>query len=119
MIGDRIRQFRIQKNLSLSELAERAGVAKSYLSAIERYIQVNPSIQVLERLAGVLSVPVHVLIEDDADHAAVPPEGEEARSDHFDPEWLNIVREAMQSGVSKEEFREFLEFQKWRRHGQD
>ncbi|WDL97997.1 helix-turn-helix domain-containing protein [Alicyclobacillus sp. ALC3] len=115
MIGDRIRQYRLQKNLSLSELAERAGVAKSYLSAIERYIQVNPSIHVLERLAAVLDVPVHVLIEaEDTSSTAVTGD-----DNHFDPDWLNIVREAMNSGVSKEEFRQFLEFQKWRRQGQD
>ncbi len=115
MIGDRIRQYRLQKNLSLSELAERAGVAKSYLSAIERYIQVNPSIHVLERLAGVLNVPVHVLIEEEEPSSATAT----GDDDHFDPDWLNIVREAMNSGVSKEEFRQFLEFQKWRRQGQD
>ncbi|HJV18196.1 MAG TPA: anti-repressor SinI family protein, partial [Bacillales bacterium] len=32
----------------------------------------------------------------------------------LDNDWMNIVKEAMLSGVSKEQFREFLEFNKWR-----
>lgn len=115
MIGDRIHQLRLQRHLSLSELAERAGVAKSYLSAIERFIQVNPSIHVLERVAAVLGVSVPTLIET-ADSEGASADGGQ---DNFDPEWLRIVREAMNSGVSKDEFRQFLEFQKWRHQGPD
>lgn len=111
MLGDRIHRLRVEKNLSLSELADRAGVAKSYLSAIERFIQVNPSIQVLEKLASVLEVPIHHLIQPDSD--------DDATLDSVDPEWIDIVKEAMQSGVSKKEFRDYLEFQKWRRQSAD
>lgn len=44
MIGKRVKQLRTERGLSLTELAEKAGVAKSYLSTIERDIQSNPSI---------------------------------------------------------------------------
>ncbi len=89
--------------MSLSELAERAGVAKSYLSSIERNLQSNPSIQFLEKIATVLNVPVEYFLH---------PEDE--TMNELDPDWLMIVKEAMNSGVSKEQFREFLEFNKWR-----
>lgn len=59
MIGQRIKQYRTQKKMSLSEMAERAGIAKSYLSSIERSIQSNPSIQILEKISSVLDIPVH------------------------------------------------------------
>ena len=36
MIGDRVKKIRKEKNMSMSELAEKAGVAKSYLSSLER-----------------------------------------------------------------------------------
>ncbi len=49
LIGQRIKQYRKEKGYSLSELAEKAGVAKSYLSSIERNLQTNPSIQFLEK----------------------------------------------------------------------
>lgn len=105
MIGKRVQQLRQRKGLSISELAERAGVAKSYLSTIERDIQSNPSIQFLEKIASVLEVPVDFFLHDEEDN---PGKGQ------LDPEWSNLVREAMRSGVSKEQFREFLEFNKWR-----
>ncbi|SDI50515.1 helix-turn-helix domain-containing protein [Alteribacillus bidgolensis] len=108
MIGDRVKKYRKEKNLSLTELAEKAGVAKSYLSAIERNIQTNPSIQFLEKISKVLNVSVDALIK------------EELNIDEkdLDDEWLAIVQEAMDSGVSKEQFKEFLEFNKWRTHKQ-
>ncbi|MCM3217367.1 MULTISPECIES: helix-turn-helix domain-containing protein [Niallia] len=102
MIGDRVKKLRLEKRMSLSELAEQAGVAKSYLSSLERNLQSNPSIQFLEKIASVFNVPVDHLIN------------EQQNKDDLDTEWLKIVKEAMDSGVSKAEFREFLEYNKWR-----
>lgn len=102
MIGDRVKKLRQDKKMSLSELADQAGVAKSYLSSLERNLQTNPSIQFLEKIAGVLNVPVDHLIH------------EQINKEDLDLEWMKIVKEAMESGVSKEQFREFLDFNKWR-----
>jgi len=102
MIGDRVKKFRLEKKMSLSELAEQAGVAKSYLSSLERNLQKNPSIQFLEKIAAVLNLPVERLIHEQID------------KDDLDRDWMNLVKEAMNSGVSKEQFRDFLEFNKWR-----
>lgn len=102
MIGDRVKKLRQEKRMSLSELAEQAGVAKSYLSSLERNLQTNPSIQFLEKISAVLNVPVDHLIH------------EQINKDELDTEWMKIVKEAMESGVSKEQFREFLDFNKWR-----
>ncbi|MCP8968464.1 helix-turn-helix domain-containing protein [Ectobacillus ponti] len=103
MIGERIKQLRLQRGISLTELAERAGVAKSYISSIERNLQQNPSIQFLEKIAHVLKVPVDSLLQDKL------PEDMP-----LDSEWLSLVKDAMGSGISKDQFREFLEFTKWR-----
>ena len=104
MIGKRIQQLRLARGLSLSELAERADIAKSYLSAIERNIQGNPSIQVIEKLASVLNVSIQALLGEESSDAPIS----------LDPDWMNLAKEAMNSGVSKEQFREWLEFQRWR-----
>lgn len=104
MIGKRIQQQRIEKGLSLSELADRAGIAKSYLSAIERSIQDNPSIHVLEKLSNVLGVSVQSLLQ--------PEQAADVNS--LDQDWIELAKQAQQSGITKEQFREFLEFQKWR-----
>jgi XRE family transcriptional regulator of biofilm formation len=105
MIGKRVQQLRKEKGLSLTELAERAGVAKSYISSLERDIQKNPSIQFLEKIAAVLKVSVERLIDQ---------EDMVTKERVLDEEWNSIVREAMASGVDKQQFREFLEFNKWK-----
>lgn len=106
LIGQRIKQYRNEKGYSLSELAEKAGVAKSYLSSIERNLQTNPSIQFLEKVSAVLDVSVHTLLN----------EKDETEYDgQLDSEWEKLVRDAMTSGVSKKQFREFLDYQIWRK----
>ncbi|WP_141432846.1 helix-turn-helix domain-containing protein [Bacillus sp. 03113] len=102
MIGHRVKKLRQKKKMSLSELAEQAGVAKSYLSSLERNLQSNPSIQFLKKIALVLNVPVDNLIYEQLD------------KDELDLEWIKIVRDAMDSGVTKDHFREFLEYNKWK-----
>jgi len=105
LIGEKIKQLRKEKKMSISELAEKAGVAKSYLSSIERNLQTNPSIQFIEKVSAVLNVSVNELIQDDR---------KKTNEEELDEEWLEIVQEAMESGVSKEQFKEYLEFNKWR-----
>ncbi len=107
MIGDRVKRLRTEKKLSMTELAEKAGVAKSYLSSLERNIQTNPSIQFLEKIAAVLDVPLDVLLQDKP-------------TDYpLDQDWAILVKEAMESGVSKDQFREFIEFNKWKINNND
>lgn len=102
VVGDRVKKLRKEKKISLTELAEQAGVAKSYLSSLERNLQSNPSIQFLEKIAAVFGVSIDYFIVDNPDTAKL------------DSEWVNLVKEAMDSGVTKDQFREYLEFNKWK-----
>lgn len=104
MIGEKIKRLREEKRMSISELAAKADVAKSYLSSIERNLQKNPSIQFMEKISAVLNVSVNDIILDDDS-----PDPKDLDSD-----WLKIVQEAMSSGVTKDQFREYLEFNQWR-----
>lgn len=105
LIGKNIKQLRLDKKLSLSELADQAGIAKSYLSSIERNLQSNPSIQFIEKVSKVLGVSPNELLLSDSNVAV---------KEQLDDEWLALAQEAMQSGVSKQQFREFLEFTRWK-----
>ncbi|WP_096156688.1 helix-turn-helix domain-containing protein [Bacillus sp. FJAT-45066] len=105
MIGERIKKYRQQRKLSMSELADRAGVAKSYLSSIERNLQSNPSVQFLEKVSAVLGVSVNTLLLDEDAHD---------NASKIDSDWATLVKEAMESGVTKDQFKEFLEFNKWK-----
>ncbi|AUJ23305.1 helix-turn-helix domain-containing protein [Virgibacillus dokdonensis] len=78
--------------MSISALAEKTGVAKSYLSSIERGLQKNPSIQFIEKLIYVLGVSINELLQEETSLAA----------EQYDEEWLEIVKETMESGMIKE-----------------
>ncbi|WP_085991336.1 helix-turn-helix domain-containing protein [Oceanobacillus senegalensis] len=110
MIGERMKSLRLEKNMSLSELAEKAGVAKSYLSSIERNLQSNPSIEFIEKISSVLGVSINDILNVN--------KGQVEDTNELDSEWLEIVKEAMELGVSKEQFKEFLEFAKWRKQNE-
>ncbi len=60
-----LRAVRRQRGLTLENLAERAGLTKSYLSKIERG-QSTPSIAVALKVAGALDVDVGRLFSDEA-----------------------------------------------------
>ncbi|MED3942184.1 helix-turn-helix domain-containing protein [Priestia megaterium] len=109
-IGQRIRDLRTKQGISLTELANRAGVAKSYISSVERGIQLNPSIQFLNKISTSLNVSIDRLIHEPMD---------KSESLDIDDEWLELAKEAAKSGISKEQFKQFLEFQKWQRAKQD
>lgn len=112
MIGDYIKELREKRGYTLTQLADKAGVSKSYLSMIERNLQQNPSIQFLEKISDILGQPIEAIIQQtDAPHRS--------NNDELDGEWLLLVKQAMESNIDKEEFREFLEFQKWKKNSKE
>ncbi|CAM3963048.1 helix-turn-helix domain-containing protein [Lederbergia lenta] len=108
MIGKNICKIRKKKGLTITELANRAGIAKSYVSNIERDVNKNPSINVIEKIASVLEVDLKTLID--------PESANETKLPQLDAEWIDLVNELKESGIKKEEIKEFktlLEFIKW------
>ena len=77
--GTRVREIRQQRELSLKNLAERAGLDKGYLSQIETEKRPNPSIHMARRIADVLQVDLDELTGDlattepDADRVTTLP----------------------------------------------
>lgn len=63
-VGTRVRQFRTQKNLSLDGLATMSGISKKHLGELERG-RGNPTLEVVEKVAGNLGVPVEELLNAD------------------------------------------------------
>ncbi|USK63493.1 helix-turn-helix domain-containing protein [Peribacillus frigoritolerans] len=100
MIGYRVKSLREERKMSISELSAKSGVAKSYISSLERNLQTNPTILVLEKIARILCIKVDVLLlNEQADKV-------------MDEEWLEIMQDVMGSGISKEEMREFIQDRK-------
>ena len=60
LIGTRLRQLREQKHMSQGDIEERTGLLRCYVSRVENGHTV-PSLETLERFAGVLDVPLYQL----------------------------------------------------------
>lgn len=99
MIGKKIKALRMLKGYSLTKMAEETEISKSYLSYIERGIQQNPSIKVLSKISALLNVSLEEL-------TSPPPQ----TSNLLDEEWYDLFAEAIQTGVTKEDFRYYLSF---------
>ena len=61
MLGERIREIRMEMGLTAKELAQRASVTPGYISQIE-HDQIKPSMNVMMRIAEVLNVPMAALL---------------------------------------------------------
>lgn len=57
-----MRAIRREKGWSQEELADRAGVHRTYISGVERLVR-NPTITVVERIAKALGVGVGELVD--------------------------------------------------------
>lgn len=53
IFGENVRRVRLERGMTLESLAVEAGLAYSYMGGIERG-QKNPTLDVVERIAGVL-----------------------------------------------------------------
>ena len=69
LIAWNIRRIRVAKDISQERLAFDAGVDRSYLGSVERG-EANPTVDVLDRLAGTLDVPLTELFEEIDETAA-------------------------------------------------
>ncbi|MBI1881950.1 MAG: cupin domain-containing protein [Chloroflexi bacterium] len=68
-IGEKLRAARMDQNMSLRELAEKAEVSASLLSQIENG-KANPSVRSLYSIAAALSLSVDYFFPDNGDQAA-------------------------------------------------
>lgn len=69
-LGDVLRDFRLQKAMTLRQVASRASVALGYLSEVERG-QKEASSEILASVAEALDTPVSVIMREVGDRLAV------------------------------------------------
>ena len=63
-VGAKITQFRMLKQMTIKELAQKAKITSSMLSQVERN-RVNPSLQTLRDIASALDTPLFYFFKDD------------------------------------------------------
>ena len=77
-LGPRIRTLRQARNITLRELAARAGVTESFLSQVEREVT-SPSIASVQRIARGLDLAIAELFIEEAPHGRVVRRAERRR----------------------------------------
>lgn len=65
LIGEKIRNIRKEKNLTISVLADEVEVTPGYISQIERDL-IDPSLSVLKRICKSLDVPLSTLFSEES-----------------------------------------------------
>ncbi|MEN8698504.1 helix-turn-helix domain-containing protein [Bacillus infantis] len=97
MLSTRIKKLREEQNLSLSQLALKTNISKSYLSNIERGVKSNPSIEILSKISLALGVNITALygnaLDPPKDHRDLPLE-----------EWINELERALEAGETNQKF---------------
>ncbi|MCY1107116.1 helix-turn-helix domain-containing protein [Shouchella clausii] len=88
MLGDRLREARKQKSLTLTELAKQLGVTTGYLSNLENNRQ-EPSLPMLRALSEKLGIPATMLFAEEATDEVVVLRKKERPSIKF----LNLGQE--------------------------
>lgn len=63
LLGQRIRDMRKTKKMTITKLADATGLTASMISQVERSI-ISPSIETLKKICNALQIPISVLFED-------------------------------------------------------
>lgn len=70
VVGQRLRQLREERGISIRELSRRSGLSANALSMIERGLT-SPSVSTLYRLTDALNVPITALFRQDQGQQAI------------------------------------------------
>lgn len=104
LLGVWVRQTRIQQTMSQRQLADAAGLSRSYVCDIERGRGSEPSLNTLDKLAGALGASRSDLMKASGliDKALIPKESEEERR------MLQLFRDVSDEG--QEQVMRFVKF---------
>ena len=106
-LGDRVQSLRIDRSLTLRDLADRSDVSVSMLSSVERG-EKAPTVTVLDRIAGGLDVTLASLVaEADVERVIVRRAADQDRVDEPDG-WQRTILSPVVPGVNFEWIRSTL-----------
>jgi len=112
LIGDRLRELRVEKKLSQGDIENRTGLVRPYISRIEHNHSV-PTIETLEKFAKALEVPMYQLFYDGEEPPKLPNLPRRKSSDEIawgssgkDARFLSELRRLL--GKSSEKDRKLL-----------
>jgi transcriptional regulator with XRE-family HTH domain len=98
-LGKLIKKHRLNKNVSLTKLADSVEISKGYLSSIENH-KTNPSAHTIRKIAIALEVPVEQLLNREVEI--------------LDQEWVDLILQAKELGLDKKDISNFLTYESWK-----
>ncbi|EHN13109.1 helix-turn-helix domain-containing protein [Clostridium sporogenes] len=69
-VGEKVKELRKIKKISINKLSKLSNVNASYISKLERGENNKPSVDILNKIANSLDVPLSVLTNDDLNYVA-------------------------------------------------
>lgn len=90
-LSERIRQFRVSKNLSQGDMEKRTGLFRCYISRVENGHTV-PSIETLEKITRAIEIPMYELFYQGEE----PPEPLKVSTKSDEKLWGNSRGEALE-----------------------
>jgi transcriptional regulator with XRE-family HTH domain len=91
IIGDRLREMRMEKKLSQGDIERRTGLLRCYISRVENGHTI-PAIETMEKLARALEVPLYQLFYEGEEPPKLPSLLKRKSVD--DSAWGSVGREA-------------------------
>lgn len=109
LLGQRIRDIRKSRKMTITMLAEITGLTASMISQVERSI-ISPSIETLKKIGNALEIPLSVLFEDTEIYAPTPSAPPIAQMNSLDVFFSQLppLNLNNQSPVVHREHRKFL-----------
>jgi len=103
-IGHRIKIFRENKNLSMNELAKKAGIGQSTLSYIESG-QRQPTFEIVERIVNALGMTLAEFFTEDQEKTKLPTDILQIvnMAKEIPPEQLKVVEVLMETLIKESE----------------
>lgn len=97
-LGQRIRDIRLHKNLSITALAEAVGTTRPYLSDIERGVK-KPSFDMLEKICQAFNITLEDFLNIQSEPVALTPELKTLldNAKNLTPEQLELLSKFIQS----------------------
>jgi transcriptional regulator with XRE-family HTH domain len=91
IIGDRLREMRVEKKLSQGDIERRTGLLRCYISRVENGHTI-PAIETLEKLARALEVPLYQLFYEGEEPPKLPSLLKRTSADNM--AWGSVGKEA-------------------------
>lgn len=113
-LGKKIKELRIDKDLTARELSERSGVARSLISQLETGKRQSTGMDTISRLAKALDVPLSNFFADKSDSACQAPYKSMDDFQQFlireeNLTYLDSLRKAQMAGLTPDLLNELIE----------